>query len=561
MSSIVQVPAIINVAELVDTLNVSPTRATNLKHKIYYFLSLLTDTNDNYRLNSDNRGYHNLCSSELKKIIGNKDFYIIRELLLNPDEPIIEVDKSWHNPNGNSSSGYCQGYRIIPKYNTGEVVYKTIHDKLSKAILKNEVTEVMNEKTALRYRFLLNQFESNTIKFDPLVYEYVYNFGQLLLELVHDNNQYQVNLVNNLIGRWLYYIEKIDEGKTWYKISAKNYRLNSSVTSLPRLLRPFLLINNEPMVCVDVSSSQPYILSSVIQSRFYYDTSEEYNLKTIYPELYKELISNGKIDISTTYSSSFSFQYYTNHTSTINIYSTTITQSSSFMWCNFFTTTEIESINRYTQSPFSSDFYTHVLDRYYFYNSTTTRVVQKDEREKLKSTMMYVLFDDNRNHRYHNDQIQIFQTVYPGVERWINQIHKMIGKQRFSYLLQRAESYLLLAVICKEFNEQFPEASLITIHDGVFTTEEYVQKLNTFVLTRLHELTGVLAGCKIKSSQIDPNPQMQDVENEWSKIKSTNTKERYLKNRKGVFTSNIKRGSEFLENFGKNFLKGIDDDL
>jgi hypothetical protein len=137
----------------------------------------------------------------------------------------------------------------------------------------------------------------------------------------------------------------------------------------------------------------------------------------------------------------------------------------------------------------------------------------------------------------------------------------MIGKQRFSYLLQRAESYLLLAVICKEFNEQFPEASLITIHDGVFTTEEYVQKLNTFVLTRLHELTGVLAGCKIKSSQIDPNPQMQDVENEWSKIKSTNTKERYLKNRKGVFTSNIKRGSEFLENFGKNFLKGIDDDL
>ena len=315
------------------------------------------------------------------------------------------------------------------------------------------------------------------------------------------------------------------------------------------------------MVCVDVSSSQPYILSSVIQSRFYYDTSEEYNLKTIYPELYKELISNGNIDISTTYSSSFSFQYYTNHTSTTNTYSTTITQSSSFMWCNFFTTTEIESINRYTQSPFSSDFYTHVLDRYYVYNSTPSRVVQKDEREKLKSTMMYVLFDDNRNHRYHNNQIQIFQTVYPGVERWINQIHKMIGKQRFSYFLQRAESYLLLAVICKEFNEQFPEAPLITIHDGVFTTEEYVQKLNTFVLTRLHELTGVLAGCKIKSSQIDPNPQMKDVENEWLKIQSINTEERYLKNLNGVFTSNIKRGSDFLENFGRNFLKGIDDDL
>jgi hypothetical protein len=106
----------VNVAGLVDTLKVSPTRATNLKYKIYYFLSLLTDTNDNYRLNNDNGGYHNLCSSELKKILGNKDFYIIRELLLNPDDPIIEVDRSWHNPNGNSSSGYCQGYRITPMY-------------------------------------------------------------------------------------------------------------------------------------------------------------------------------------------------------------------------------------------------------------------------------------------------------------------------------------------------------------------------------------------------------------------------------------------------------------
>ena len=167
---------------------------------------------------------------------------------------------------------------------------------------------------------------------------------------------------------------------------------------------------------------------------------------------------------------------------------------------------------------------------------------------------MYVLFDDNRNHRNNNNQIQIFQTVYPGVERWINQIHKMIGKQRFSYLLQRAESYLLLAVICKEFNEQYPASPLITIHDGVFTTEKYVQKLNTFVLSRLHELTGVIAGCKIKSPQMDPKPVLMDIEKEWSKIESIKTEEKYFKNMNGVFSSNIKGGSDFLENFGKFFL-------
>jgi hypothetical protein len=37
--------------------------------------------------------------------------------------------------------------------------------------------------------------------------------------------------------------------------------------------------------------------------------------------------------------------------------------------------------------------------------------------------------------------------------------------------------------------------------------------------------------------------------------------EKYLKNINGVFTSNITRGSQFLENFGRDFLKGIDDQI
>jgi hypothetical protein len=545
----------INVARLVDALNASPTRATNLKYKIYYFLSLITDTNDNYRLNEKASGYHKLCSNELKKVIGNKDFYIIRELLLNQNDPIIEVDGSWHNPKNKKINGFCQGYRITTKYNTGEIVFKTIPYKLNKLILKYFVAEVLDEHTATRYSFLLNQFECNILSFDSLVYQYIFNFGQQLMQRVHDNNQYQINLIHNLIGRWLYYIKQIGKGKTWRNVSIKNHRLNSSVTNLPRLMRPFLLCNNEPLYCVDVSSSQPYILSSVMNSRFYYDTGEGYNLKTIYPELYKELVDKGSIDTGYIYNNNNGIQYYSNHTgyTNNNTYSINISNSSSFMWCNFFTTSDIESINRYTQSPFNSDFYIYVLDRYYEYANATCNQIQKRDRDKLKSTMMYVLFDDNQNHRNNNKLIQIFQTVFPGVEKWINQIHQLIGKQRFSYLLQRSESYLLLGVICREFNTIYRNAPLLTIHDGVLTTEEYLKNLNTFVLRRLKELTGVLAGCKIKSSQIDPNPQIQDVEKEWSKIEPINSEDKYSKNMSGVFNSNIKRGSEFLKNFSGFF--------
>jgi hypothetical protein len=99
----------------------------------------------------------------------------------------------------------------------------------------------------------------------------------------------------------------------------------------------------------------------------------------------------------------------------------------------------------------------------------------------------------------------------------------------------------------------YPDAPLFTIHDGVFTTEEFVRKLNGFILKRLNELTGILAGCKVKSSQIDPNPQIQDIENEWAKIEPINTEEKYLKNINGVFITNINRGSDFLENFTRKF--------
>lgn len=553
---LVKVPASINVAGLVDALNTSPTRATNLKHKIYYFLALITDTNDNYRLNDDNGGYHNLCSAELKKVLGSKDFYVIRDLLMNPADPIIETDNSWQNPNGGNSSGYCQGYRITPKYNTGEVVFKTIPKKLSKVIAKYADKDTSAFDAAPDYTFLLDQFKSNSLSFDPKVYEFISNFGQQLLVRIQNNNPYQIKLIQNLIGRWIYYISQTEDNKLWCKVSPKNHRLNSSITNLPRILRPFLLFNGESLTCVDVTSSQPYILSSIMQAKFYNESTVGYNLKTIYPELYNELIKNDSIDTSNT-----GVIYYSSNTGYTSSFISTLSNSSSFMWCNFFTAPDIDSITNYTQAPFYLDFYTDLLNRYYTYNNIPKKVAQKDDREKLKGTMMYVLFDENKGHRNNNLQIQMFQSVYPGVEKWLNQIHSLIGKKRFSYLLQRAESYLLLNVICREFNEQHPTAPLITIHDGLFTTKDYVRNLNGFVLRRLREITGIIAGCKTKASQIDPNPQIQDVENEWAKIEHINTEEKYLKNINGVFTSNITRGSQFLENFCRNFLSGIDDQI
>lgn len=542
---LIRLSSTIDVARLVGALNASPTRATNLIHKTYYFLSLLTDTNENYRLHLKTDGYRNLCSHHLKKILGNKDFYIIRDLLLNPECPVIEVDNSWHNAKG-SGDGFCQGYRLKSEYNSGEVVYKTLPPKLTKLIEKYDSR--IEENTPPDYRFLLNQFEAHTLSVDPKGYDAIRAAGYNLLNRVQNNNPHQTNLIHNTIGRWLYYLDQIDTKKIWRKVSSKNHRLNSSITNLPKLLRPFLLCNGERLFCIDVSSSQPYLLSSIMRKEFWLTTDEGYNLKTIYPELHKELLDNGSIVVSTSYSSKVGIQYYSNHTGyTSNYYSTSQIDSSSFMWCNFFDPAEVESLYRYSQSPFYLDFYNHLLDQYYKFQPSSGKSVK--DRDNLKGSMMFVLFDDNTRHRNNNEQIQVFKTVYPGVDKWIGLLHDKIGTSRFSYLLQRAESYLLLNVICREFHLKYLTAPLFTIHDGVCTSQSFHLQLRGYIQKRLLELTGVLAGCKtITPPQVHCIPET-DINTIWEDIKPIASEEKYNKNSVGVFRSNIDRGKDFLENF------------
>lgn len=554
--SLVKIVNSINVAELINNLDISRTRKSNLKVKTYYLLSVITDTNDNYKLNKATNGFHKICSDKMKKILGNKDFYFIRKLLKNPSDPIIEINNSWQSSKNRKKPGFCQGYRISLKYNSGEVVFKTIPEKMVAKMHNSKNEESINVELNNRYGFLFDQFSQHKLTLDKDVYQYVRNFGNSLLEKGKDNRYHRMQIYN-LVGRWLYFINQIESGEVWKGVSERNYRFASSITNLSKLLRPFLQCNGELLTCVDISSSQPYILSSVIQTRFYNETSTGFNLKTIYPELYNELVDLGHIDTSVSFSSNDFISYSTSHTGTTsNSYITNYTGlttntysinngTSSFMWCKKLTPYEIDSITNYIQSPFHLDFYTHVLSNY---NPELEAEPNRIEmRDKFKGTMMFILFEDNYNHRNNNEQIKIFQSVFPGVNNWIEKMHKLIGNDRFSYLLQRSESYLVLDVILREFNEQYPQAPLFTLHDGVLTTNRYSNELKELILKRLKEITGLQAGCKILEHQPNSEPSEKDLETKWKKIKPVNNKQLLDKKRAGVFSSNITRGKEFLK--------------
>ena len=562
----IKVPAAVNVNVLVAALNLSPSKSRNLAEKIYYFLSLLVAHNDNFRLNEDNAGFRNICSIPIKKVLGNSDYSLILEILLRAENPIIETNNSWYNPAAADKNGFCKGYRLVGKYNSGEVVFKTLSDRLSNLVSRGNCEETGTTEINSDYQFLTEQFELHQLTIDAAAYNYIHEFGLELISRVEDNNPYQIKLVHNLVGRWLYYIDKIQRKELWCSVSSKNHRLSSSITNLPKILRQFLLCDNQLLSMVDISSSQPYILASVMSASFFIDTSIGYNLFTIYPELYYQLNDKGYITTNTFKSD---INYYSTYSGyTINNYISTITYNSfnsnssngtpSFMWCRFFTPEEVNSLSRYKQSPFNDDFYSHVIKSSQSSKDSIQQTDIQKQRQKLKGSFMYVLFDDNQNHRNHNPNIQLVQTEFPGVDKWIREAHKTIGKTNFAHLLQRAESYLILKTVCRELIDLYPDIPIFTIHDAILCHANDLPVITSHLKNRLSEITGVTVGAKMKYPQIDLKPQIGDIEEIWKEIQPVTTVEKFNKVSGGVFSSNVTRGSDFLKKSGQKFLDGID---
>lgn len=545
------VPKSINVKELVRGLNLSRTRSESIKNKIYYFLSLLVLTNDNYNLNEKSEGYRSISSVLMRKIMGRKDYYFVLKLLSDALDPIIESKRSWRSSNKGSRLGFCIGYRLVQPYNTGEVEYKTIPDKFQNRIDKHLKSHSKDNFDESKYQFLYNQFKIHSLSFDPVVYDYIRSFGIRLLSRINDN-EYQTRMVLNLIGRWLYYVEKFENQDLWYKVSSDNHRLNSSITHLKKTLRPFLLCDGKSMGMIDISASQPYFLSSVMSNNFLTGNSSGFNLQSICPEVFNVLVSKGCIsNTGLDIPDSFNYASYSGcsmHTD-FNINSGSSTgysqNSYSFMWGLFFNDNELESIRKYQTSPFEDDFYKYMFKTDQSISGNLEEFTPL-VRQKLKDSMMYTLFDDKIKHRNNNYYIKMFQRIYPGVDKWICSLHNQIGKTEFSYLLQRTESYLVLDLISREFNDKFPSLPVFTIHDAICTYPEFLPDLKELVLGRFQEITGVKVGLKTTPWKPDPEPKPEDIELEWIEIKPINNLKSYQNKNYSVFRSNIERGSRFL---------------
>jgi hypothetical protein len=159
---------------------------------------------------------------------------------------------------------------------------------------------------------------------------------------------------------------------------------------------------------------------------------------------------------------------------------------------------------------------------------------------------MYILFDGNQSRRKNNPKVKYMNQCYPGVNKWLELALEHIGGKELSYILQRSESYFLLNKVSRRFNHDNPSAPIFTIHDGLFTHEEYVDQLKVLITDTGFELTGILPGVKIECPRIDLNPSIEDVDKYWKKVKWVTNQKRFDKKKRSVFQSNIDRALKFI---------------
>ena len=91
------------------------------------------------------------------------------------------------------------------------------------------------------------------------------------------------------------------------------------------------------------------------------------------------------------------------------------------------------------------------------------------------------------------------------------------------------------------------DAPLFTIHDSLFTNQEYTERLKSLIIDTGLELTGILSGAKIECPIMELNPSDEDVKKYWKKARWVTNQEKFEKKKRKVFQSNIDRAKIFLK--------------
>lgn len=213
---------------------------------------------------------------------------------------------------------------------------------------------------------------------------------------------------------------RIENGDIFYSVDQTSGRFHSNVTNMSKELRPYLRIQGQQLVNIDVKNCQPY-LSTIL------------------------LTNPGKVSWMTD-----------------NVEFARLLAS--------LQVTITEDVKKYISLVITGQLYEYLMMKFAAAGMNLTR-------SETKQQVLRILFARNRmpKEEMNKRARQIFIENFPTVNtifstvRGLEQGDKFTNYKRFAILLQRIESFLMLDVVLKRIHKELPGVIAITIHDSIMT--------------------------------------------------------------------------------------------
>ncbi|MDA8924103.1 hypothetical protein N9Y86_03785 [Flavobacteriaceae bacterium] len=500
------IPSSIIKVDLSQYVTGRPQRKKSICDAAYYVVSLLTPPFLNSLDYQYMRGFKPLSSKDLNRMTRNR-FNEVKTILL--DSNLTENGSILLSDNtsiaGIKHTGYKLNQWALEKTDFVEVEIDEKYDT-RKEKLKNE-WELDMKCFDDRYIHIKEAMDQSQITIDAAAAEnYLKELKKRVLSKVVKENKTQVKKYFKKSHK---VIENIEKEEFNYSVSKSNHRVNSVFTSMKRELRYFLKTNGESMVEVDITTSHPFTLATILTEKFFTETKSGYNLYSIFPQYYKSFkyscdsmeyqyflkIFAGYMVIESNVINDNYISYLTYQGNVLyNIKYPLLDTFISYMCGRFW---RRRGIQKYRSLNFKNDIYESIGK-----NIGMTREKVKDQFQ------LYINFSD-KNRRVNVELIKHMERKFKDVSKLIQFMSNINHlKSPFSYLIQRCESYLFLRHGCLELSKN--NIPYITIHDSVLCQKEKRYEVQYLITDSIIKQTGLTPGIKFKELE-DPFPLLDEA--------------------------------------------------
>lgn len=240
-------------------------------------------------------------------------------------------------------------------------------------------------------------------------------------------------------------------------------RVHTNVTRLAKDIRQLLKIDGKPLIALDVANSQPLIL---------------------YVALLKSLVGNDHPlaslgDRFCTPADGFTHNstnpaYQGHPVATPDYYRHRIVlPRPPTIRCSF-----PADLQRYKELCESGALYQHLMERMQW-----TKDKESFKDEELFRCLYGVNGPYDSEGKYNPSRLQpVLQADFPTIWRFIRSWKKKHGYKDLACQMQKAESKLVIEGVCGRLMREHPDCPLVTIHDAILTTPEWVDEVRRTML-------------------------------------------------------------------------------